>query len=192
MSDSSSESATTAIVAVNEETIKQAASVSTATAGLIIGGPVFAVLALVAGNYVAQQDSEVGEVTRGLGKLSLDIINFLLKVNTKYDLSTKATAAASDAVDKLKEQDDNGALTKVEDVLSDASSKFAALNSEYDLVEKGKQAIAYAGELSNKAIDKSIELNDEYKITDKVVDSVKSAVSKASDAAKNQAAGVVK
>mmetsp|Transcript_5936 Transcript_5936/g.15438 ORF Transcript_5936/g.15438 Transcript_5936/m.15438 type:complete len:225 (-) Transcript_5936:319-993(-) len=175
----------TSMVAVNEENIKSAATASTAAAGLIVGGPVLAIIAAMAGNYVAQQETEVGEVARGVGKVTLDVINFLLKVNTKYDVTGKAGAAASDAVASLKEKDAEGTISKVEGVLGEASVKVKELTSEYDLVEKGKQALSYASDLSNKAIDKGIELNKEYKLTDKVTDSVKTAVDKGVQAAKS-------
>lgn len=173
-----------AMVAVNEESIKNAASVSTGVAGLIIGGPVLAVISAVAGNYISQQESEAGEVARGLGKVTLDVINFVLKVNAKYALTDKASDAASGAVASLKEKDSDGTISKVEGFVGEASSKIGSLNAEYDLVEKGKQALSYAADLSNKAIDKGIELNEEYKITDKVTTNVKSALEKGVDAAK--------
>ncbi|KAJ8598883.1 hypothetical protein CTAYLR_009972 [Chrysophaeum taylorii] len=173
-----------AMVAVNEETVKTSASISSAAVGLVLGGPIFAVIAAVAGNYVATQDSEVGEVARGVGKVSIDVLNFLLRLNQKYDLSTKASDAATDAVAKLKEKDTDGTLDQVTKVLSDTSGKITEINDEYDLVGKSKQAISYAGELSTKAIDKGIELNDEYKIVDKVTEAVKTTVEKGVDAAK--------
>jgi len=87
---------------------------------------------------------------------------------------------------KLKAGKSGETISKVEDVVNTATSKFDELNREYDLVEKSKQALGYAGDLSVKAIDKGIELNKEYKITDQVKDKVAEAVEKASK--KNAAA----
>jgi len=179
-----SESPEGAIVPVNEETIASSASVSTGVAGLIIGGPVFAVIAAALGNYGSKQDSEVGEVVRGLGKVSLDVFNFVLKLNSKYDISGKASESAASAFESAKAKDSDGTIAKVEDVLSTVSSKVTQANADYDLVEKGKQAIGYAGDLSVKAIDKAIELNSEYKITEKATSAAKDAISKGVDAAK--------
>ena len=53
-----------------------------------------------------------------------------------------------------------------------------------DLLDKGKQAVGFAGDLSVKAIDKGIELNKEYKITEQIKQKVTEASSKAVDAAK--------
>eukprot|EP00633_Aureoumbra_lagunensis_P004482 CAMPEP_0197320778 /NCGR_PEP_ID=MMETSP0891-20130614/61658_1 /TAXON_ID=44058 ORGANISM="Aureoumbra lagunensis, Strain CCMP1510" /NCGR_SAMPLE_ID=MMETSP0891 /ASSEMBLY_ACC=CAM_ASM_000534 /LENGTH=227 /DNA_ID=CAMNT_0042812329 /DNA_START=23 /DNA_END=706 /DNA_ORIENTATION=+ len=182
MSESDDEGA---IVVINEETIQQAASISSATAGFFIGGPVFALIAAAVGNYVSKQESEVGEAVRGVGKVSLEVINFFSKLNAKYDLGTKASDATSSAVSKLKEKDTEGNFEKVESALTTATSKASQLNQEYDLVEKAKQALAYAADLSDKAIAKGLELNEEYKVSEKVTDAVKTAVEKGAEKVKN-------
>merc|ERR1719460_3584922 len=159
----------TALVPVNDENIKASSAVTAAGAGLVLGGPVLAVVTAALGNYATTTESEVGEVVRGVGKVSLDVYNFLLKLNGKYDVSDKAGDAIKEQLEKLKATESVATLGKVESALETATSKFAELDKEYDLVEKSKQALGYAGDLSVKAIDKGLELNDEYKITDQVV-----------------------
>ena len=61
------------------------------------------------------------------------------------------------------------------------------MNDEYDLVGKGKQVLWVAGDLSEKAIMKGIELNDEYDLVDKAVDAGKEAVEKAKESAAKRA-----
>ena len=131
--------------------------------------------------------SQVGEVVRGVGKVSLDVYNFLLKINGKYDLTDKAGSQLKDQLNKLKAGSSGETIAKVEDALGKATSKFAELDKEYDLVEKGKQALGYAGDLSAKAIDKGIELNAEYKLTDQVVAKVTEAGSAAAAKATKKA-----
>ena len=131
--------------------------------------------------------TQVGEVVRGVGKVSLDVYNFLLKINGKYDLTDKAGAQLKDQLNKLKAGSSGETIAKVEDALGKATSKFAELDKEYDLVEKGKQALGYAGDLSAKAIDKGIELNAEYKLTDQVVAKVTEAGSAAAAKATKKA-----
>jgi len=86
-----------------------------------------------------KRDGEVGDVIRGFGKVSLDVFNFLLKLNGKYDLTSKASVAAKSAVDKLKESDSDGTLGKLETSLAAATAKLSSLDMEFGLVEKGKQ-----------------------------------------------------
>ena len=176
------------LVPVNEDSIKTSSAVTAGGAGFLVGGPVFGAITAAAGNYAAKQDSEVGEVVRGVGKVSLDVYNFLLKINGKYDLTDKAGAQLKDQLNKLKAGSSGETIAKVEDALSKATSKFNELDKEYDLVEKGKQALGYAGDLSAKAIDKGIELNAEYKLTDQVVAKVTEASSAAAAKATKKSA----
>ena len=136
----------------------------------------------------SRHTSQVGEVVRGVGKVSLDVYNFLLKINGKYDLTDKAGSQLKDQLNKLKAGSSGETIAKVEDALGKATSKFAELDKEYDLVEKGKQALGYAGDLSAKAIDKGIELNAEYKLTDQVVAKVTEASSAAAAKATKKSA----
>merc|ERR1712005_40494 len=130
------------------------------------------------GNYVSKQDNELGDVARGIGKVVLDVFNFATKVNSKYDLTDKAGSAALGALDKVKEKDAEGVLDKFEDALATTSDKLAALNDEYDLVGKGKQVLWVAGDLSEKAITKGIEINEEYDLVGKAGDLVKDTAAK--------------
>ena len=116
---------------------------------------------------------------RGVGKVSLEVYNFLLRLNGKYDLSDKAGAELRVQLEKVKAGKSGETVAKVEDVVTKATSKFDELNKNYDLIEKSKQALGFAGDLSIKAIDKGLELNKEYKITDQVKDKVAEAVEKA-------------
>ena len=58
----------------------------------------FGALSAALVNYVSKQDNEVGDVARGVGKVALDVFNFLTKLNNKYDLTDKAGTAAIDAI----------------------------------------------------------------------------------------------
>ena len=102
-------------------------------------------------------------------------------------MTDKAGSQLKDQLNKLKAGSSGETIAKVEDALGKATSKFAELDKEYDLVEKGKQALGYAGDLSAKAIDKGIELNAEYKLTDQVVAKVTEAGSAAAAKATKKA-----
>mmetsp|Transcript_24056 Transcript_24056/g.72183 ORF Transcript_24056/g.72183 Transcript_24056/m.72183 type:complete len:212 (+) Transcript_24056:54-689(+) len=177
----------TALVPVNEETIKTSSAVTAGVGGLVLGGPVLAIVTAVLGNYVSKQEGEVGEVVRGVGKVSLDVYNFLLKLDGKYDVTGKGGEALKEQLEKLKAGESGATVSKVESTLSAATAKFDELNKEYDLLEKSKQAIGYAGDLSVKAIDKGLELNKEYKITEQVTAKAAEAVEKAKASAKVEA-----
>ena len=125
---------------------------------------------------------------RGVGKVSLDVYNFILKLNGKYDLTGKAGAAVTEQIEKLKAGESGESVTKLTTTVDSVTSKISELNEEYDLLDKGKQAVGFAGDLSVKAIDKGIELNAEYKLTDQVVAKVTEASSAAAAKATKKSA----
>lgn len=91
--------------------------------------------------------------------------------------SGKAASSLDDAVTKLKESSESGeTIEKVEKTLKDLSSKAGEISTEYDIPAKAKQALGVAGELADTAIDKGIELEKEYKVTEKVTDAVKKTI----------------
>ena len=67
---------------------------------------------------------QVGEVVRGVGKVSLDVYNFLLKLDGKYDVSGKGGDALKTQLEKLKTGESGATVSKVEDTLSAATAKF--------------------------------------------------------------------
>lgn len=172
------------IIPVNEDSIKASSAVVGGLAGFAFGGPLFAVIFAAATNYIASQDNEVSEVTLGVGQVSLQTWNFILKLNNKYDLTGAASDVAGQAVDKIKEKDEKGVISKIEDVAVTAVKTAGDLNEEYDLKTKAANVIGSAGQLSNKAIEKGIELNEEYEITSKVGSKVKDAASTAAEKAR--------
>jgi hypothetical protein len=84
----------------------------------------------------------------------------------------------------VKEKDEKGIVSKVEDVLFAASDKFGELSVEYDLPTKAKEVLAAADTLSIKAIDGAADLNEQYALTDKAIEAVKNTANKAADKAK--------
>eukprot|EP00638_Chattonella_subsalsa_P014820 CAMPEP_0117826908 /NCGR_PEP_ID=MMETSP0949-20121206/6385_1 /TAXON_ID=44440 /ORGANISM="Chattonella subsalsa, Strain CCMP2191" /LENGTH=100 /DNA_ID=CAMNT_0005667227 /DNA_START=573 /DNA_END=871 /DNA_ORIENTATION=+ len=85
-------------------------------------------------NYASKQDSDVGEVARGVGKSALGVFNFVAKLASKYEFGDKVSKATGSVLDKLKEYDtDAQIVTKVESTLKTTSEKVAELDKEYNL-----------------------------------------------------------
>jgi len=164
------------IVPINTDNIQFGAGVVGGLAGLLVGGPLLAVILSIASNYGSKQENEFGEAVRGVSKSAISAFNFLASLNANYDVTGKASSALGDAVSKLKETDDTKSLEKVEDTLKDATEKAKKLAEEYDLVAKGKQALGVVGELADVAIVRAVELEKEYKVVDTVTEKVKTAV----------------
>ncbi|CAM9487633.1 unnamed protein product, partial [Phaeothamnion confervicola] len=154
----------TALVPLSPENIEFGAGVVGGLAGFVVGGPLLAAILAAIANYSSKREGDAGDAVRGVAKSALETFNFLTGINSKYAVADKATGAFAEAVDKLKSTDDSKTIEKVEQTLLEATRKAAALSSEYDLVAKGKQALGVVGELADTAIDKTVELEKEYKV----------------------------
>jgi hypothetical protein len=177
-----------ALVPIKEETVEFTSGVLGGIAGLLVGGPVLALIGAAAANFVAKTEGEASDVVTAVSKSTIQIFNYLTNIDQKYELLSKAKDSLNAALEKLKQQEtvDPDAIAKVEDALSTTTKKLTEINDEYDLVGGSVTALGVVGELVEKAITKAGELNAEYKLTDKAVDSLKVAVEKAKDAAANR------
>ncbi|CAJ1966781.1 unnamed protein product [Cylindrotheca closterium] len=175
------------LVPIKEETIEFTAGLIGGAAGLIIGGPVIAAIGAAAANYVSKSDNEAGDIVGTVSKGAIEVYNYLLNLDTKYEVLKKAQGSLEGALEKLKSQEsvDPEAIQKVEKALASTKAKITEVNDEYDLVGAGMTALGVAGDLIEKTVKKVSELNEEYSLTSKAKDALDGAVSKAKDAQKN-------
>lgn len=174
-----------AIVPVKQETVEFTAGLIGGAAGFAIGGPVFGAIGAAAANYVSKQgDGEVTEVISAISKSSIEVFNFLSRLDAKYELLDKSKDQLEAALDKAKSSGKTNPETieKIESALSSTKAKITELNDEYDLVGAGSTALGVVGDLVEKAIKKAGELNEEYQLTDKAKESLSVAVAKAKEA----------
>lgn len=187
MSDEAEEAPSSALVPIKEETIEFTAGLIGGAAGLVIGGPVVAAIGAAAANYVSKSDNEAGDVVGTVSKSAIEVYNYLLNLDSKYEVLKKAQGSLEGALDKLKSQDsvDPAAVEKVEKALASTKAKITEVNDEYDLVGAGVTALGVVGDLVEKTVKKVSELNEEYSLTSKAKDALDGAVSKAKEAQKN-------
>lgn len=175
----------TAIVPINEETVEFTAGIIGGIVGFSIGGPVLGAITAAAANYASKTDAEVGEVLSAVSKSSIEIFNYVSKLDSKYEVLDKAKAQLEAALEKTKNSDSASAETvqKIESALANTNSKIREINDEYDLVGTGVTALGVVGDLIEKAIIKAGELNEEYKLSEKATKAISEAVEKAKNAA---------
>lgn len=168
------------MVTIDKESVEVSAGFAGLIAGALVGGPFVGVVLALASNYLSKQETEVGDVARGVGKASLEIFNFFAKVANKYNLGDKVGQATESALNKLKEYDgDAQVVSKIEETLKTTSEKLAELDKEYDLKAKTGDVLKKASDLNTQAFKKAEELNKEYKLTDKLSETVSKAVEEA-------------
>jgi hypothetical protein len=173
------------IVPVSKETVQASTIVSGSVVGFLLAGPIGALVTAALSAYlVKKEDSLVAEALAGVGKSVVEAYNYLNKVNTKYDLTTKVTAAVSEAVDKASAESETvaNAKSKVLEVASQASSVI----SEYDLTTKAAALAKASVELSESAIEKLDDLNRQYDLIEVAKTTASGVVEKARNAVKSE------
>jgi hypothetical protein len=173
------------LVPIKEETVEFTAGILGGLAGLALGGPVLGAIGAAAANYVAKTDGDVAEVVSAVSKTSIEVFNYLTKLDEKYEILNKAKASLEQAADKLKSTGnvDPAALEKVENALATTTSKIGEINEEYDLVGAGVTALGVIGDLVEKTVAKAGELNEEYDLTSKAKEALAKGVDKAKEVA---------
>jgi hypothetical protein len=144
------------IVPVDATSIETSASIAGGVVGLLLAGPVGALVAAAIAKYSSKKDNEAGEALRGIGKSVVESYNFLNKLNAKYEISTKTGNAIKATLES------SSADSETIDSIKGATTKIGDLNNEYDIVGKSKQVIAAAGTLSDATLEKIEELNEKY------------------------------
>jgi hypothetical protein len=145
------------IVPLDKSNIESAAAVTGGILGLVLAGPIGGIALAAIVNYVSKKDNEAGEAFRGVGKVVIDSINYLRKLDSKLDVTGKVTETVASTVSTVGAESET--VEKVKKSLTTAVSKAKEINEEYDLVAKSKEVIGIASTLSDAALEKVDELN---------------------------------
>ena len=81
-------------------------------------------------------------------------------------------------LEKVKETEAGETVSKVESTLGGVVNKVEDLNDEYDLVGGTETLLGAVGGLIEVSVDKVVELNGEYNLTDRIAGAVKDQVNK--------------
>ena len=175
-----------AIIPVNRENVEFASGVLAGGVALALGAsPVLAVVAAAAVNYVSKKDDlgELHELVQALSKASLNTFNWIAKLDSKYSILGKLTESLDKSIGELKNSDGESAETfkSIEETVSKTTKQIQKLADEIDLLEGGKQALGAVGEVLETSIDKAVDANKEYKLTERAAEAAKKAVERAKE-----------
>ncbi|CAE7807823.1 unnamed protein product, partial [Symbiodinium sp. CCMP2456] len=99
--EAASGSSSVALVKVTKENSIATAGVLGGVAGLLLGGFWIGAAGFVATSYLAKkEDSDVASVLKGVSGASLEAINFVDYLNSKYDVTSKVGSALNEALEK--------------------------------------------------------------------------------------------
>jgi len=164
------------IVPMNDDTIKQAGAFTTGIISFFLVGPVGAILMAALANYAAKKDNDVGTAIKGIGKSVIESTNYLKKLNSKYDITTKTAASITNAVSSIDSESE--ALKTVKETVGTVVETITKLDKDYDLVSKGSIVVDTAAKFSDLALEKVEELNAKYDFVETSKKLVNTAVEK--------------
>eukprot|EP00931_Biecheleriopsis_adriatica_P005720 TRINITY_DN1071_c1_g1_i2.p1 TRINITY_DN1071_c1_g1~~TRINITY_DN1071_c1_g1_i2.p1 ORF type:complete len:219 (+),score=59.19 TRINITY_DN1071_c1_g1_i2:136-792(+) len=167
---SGSGSSSVALVKVNEANSITTAGLLGGVAGFLFGGVWIAGVGFVASSYLARKkDDDIATILKGVSAGGLSVLNYIDSLNSEYQVTAKVGSALSDA---LESDGSNPAKS-----LSDA---VAAFDQDVGIKDTLGNVFTATGELAAQAVDKAIELNEEYKILDQIQEKISSASSSSS------------
>mmetsp|Transcript_148871 Transcript_148871/g.387114 ORF Transcript_148871/g.387114 Transcript_148871/m.387114 type:complete len:249 (-) Transcript_148871:146-892(-) len=182
-----SPSPSVALVKVTEESKVTTASLLGGLAGLLVGGVWVGAGLFAAGSYLARkEDSDLSKALKGVASGGLEVLNFGAYLNDKYAVTDKLGSAISEAVDSATE-----ASGSSKDSADSASGFFKGLAdavraADEDIDFKGTfgTLTTSASDLANQAVEKAVQVNEQYKITDQI----KEKIDEATEGAKSTSA----
>eukprot|EP00439_Symbiodinium_sp_Y106_P037126 s2102_g4.t1 len=164
--------------------------------GLLLGGFWIGAAGFVATSYLAkkdwptaQEDSDVATVLKGVSSASLEALNFVDYLNSKYDVTSKVGTALNDALEKGDSETTSsvkGSLDTVGEAIDsfdkDVGIKDVGFGRFNEGLFRSLQGTEHARvsedtlgslilsgtDLASQLATKVVELNDQYKVTDQI------------------------
>ena len=173
-----------AIVPINQANIEFTSGVLAGGLALALGAsPLFAVVAAAVANYISKKTDlgELNELVNGISTASLNTLNWFGKLDSKYLVLGKLSDQLDAQITKLKNSEGESAenIKKIEESLAKTSKQIQQLAEEIDLIEGSKQALGAVGEVIETSVDKAVDANKQYKLTERAANAAKKAVDKA-------------
>jgi hypothetical protein len=181
-----------AIIPINRENVEFASGVLAGGVALALGAsPVFAIVAAATVNYVSRKDDlgELHELVQGLSRASLGTINWIAKLDAKYAILGKLSETLDKSLGELRtnpdvagaEGENADAFRTIEETVTKTTRQIQKLAEEIDLLEGGKQALGAMGEVLETSIDKAVDANREYKLTERAAEAARKAMERAKE-----------
>jgi len=145
------------------------ASVLGGVLGLLLGGVWVGAATFAASSYLSRrEDDDFSKALKGVAAGGLEVLNFGGYVNEKYAVTGQIGSAIENALGDDAKKSLRNVVESVEAVDKDVGFK-----------ETFGSLCTNASELATKAVTKAVEVNEEYKISEQIVDKVKEATQSA-------------
>lgn len=165
-----------ALVKITEESSKTTASILGGALGLLLGGVWLGGTLFTISSYLARkEDSDVSKALKGIAAGSLEALNFTAYLNDKYAVTTKVSDAFAEAIKNQDTETSNSVSSFFDGVKQAVDS----LDKDIGLKKTFGDLATSASDLAFQALDKAVELNDKYKISDQIKEKIDEASKKA-------------
>ncbi|CAE7258130.1 unnamed protein product, partial [Symbiodinium microadriaticum] len=163
--EAASGSSSVALVKVTKENSIATAGVLGGVAGLLLGGFWIGAAGFVATSYLAKkEDSDVASVLKGVSGASLEAINFVDYLNSKYDVTSKVGSALNEALEK----GDSETTSSVKGSLDTVGEAITSFDKDVGIKDTLGSLILSGTDLADQLAKKVVELNDQYKVADQL------------------------
>ena len=185
-----------AIVPINEASVQFTAGALGGAIGLVLGGPILGAVAASAFNYLSRKEDErlsststnretvtAKRVVEEASQTALLAYNFVSQFERDNKIFDSVLSFLERAVDKVKGTDSPAvdAIVALESTLGGIANRVEEWNDDYDLLGGVGTVLDSVGDLVEIGVDKVVELNGEYKLTDRAMGVVKGAVGRVTE-----------
>mmetsp|Transcript_23895 Transcript_23895/g.75739 ORF Transcript_23895/g.75739 Transcript_23895/m.75739 type:complete len:251 (-) Transcript_23895:69-821(-) len=166
-----------ALVVINEETKATTVSVLGGLVGLLVGGVWIGAAAFAATAYLSRrEDDDIAKALKGIAGGALEALNYGASLNEKYEVTGKVGSALTDALENAKKNPDAkqtiSSITSAADGVANAVKNF---DQEVGIKDSLGSLATTASESAFKAVDKAVDLEKEYKVTDQLKQKIEDA-----------------
>mmetsp|Transcript_88341 Transcript_88341/g.175653 ORF Transcript_88341/g.175653 Transcript_88341/m.175653 type:complete len:255 (-) Transcript_88341:223-987(-) len=171
-------SSSVALVVLNDENVATTASILAGLAGALLGGVWIGGALFAAGAYLSRKDDDVSLAFKGVASSALNALNFGANLNQKYEVTDKIGGALSGAVAKAKESvGENETAKKISDAVDKAGEVVSKIDQDTNIGGTVGNVVSATSEFAAEAVERVVDVNEEYKVTEQIVNKGKEVVS---------------
>jgi hypothetical protein len=125
--------------------------------------------------FLARQGSDNDGATalKGVATTGLEALNFIGGVDKKYEVTSRVGSAVGEQVDKVK-----ASSPKAAEIIDGVGSAIETVDKEVGIGSSLSSVVTSSSSIASDVVDKAIETNEKYSITDKIKDTIDDAVAK--------------
>jgi len=164
-----------ALVKVTEENAITTASLLGGVVGVLTGGVWVGAALFTATSYLSRkEDSDLSDALKGVSTAAIETLNFGAYINDKYTVTGQISDAFSNALESSP-----SAKKSIDEAWSGVSKAYESVDQDVGIKDTLGTILLSGSELASQAVDKVVELNDQYKVTEQISEKLSEAIDRA-------------